>query len=84
MAVRIDPTPNPNALKFTVGAQTDGPKTFVVGQDDDDPFAGPLLALDGVTSLFMTADFVTISKAPEASWDDIAPQAQRILESQFS
>ena len=84
MTVRIDPTPNPNALKFTVGKDVDGPKTFVAGKDDDDPFAGPLLALDGVTSLFMTADFVTISKTPESSWDEIAPEAQRILETAFA
>ncbi len=84
MTVRIDPTPNPNALKFTVGKPVDGPKTFVAGKDDDDAFAGPLLALDGVTSLFMTADFVTISKTPESSWDDIAPEAQRILETAFA
>lgn len=83
MTVTIEPTPNPNALKFTVGKPVDGPKTFVAGQHDDDPFAAPLLALEGVTSLFMTADFVTISKSPESSWDDIAPQAQRILESAF-
>jgi hypothetical protein len=31
----------------------------------------------------MTADFITISKAPEASWDSIIPEATRILESQF-
>ena len=84
MTVRIDPTPNPNALKFTVGKPVDGPKTFVAGQDDDEPFAGPLLALEGVTSLFMTADFVTISKTPESSWDEIAPEAQRILETAFA
>lgn len=83
MSVRIEPTPNPNALKFTVGEPVDGPKTFVAGQDDDDPFAGPLLALEGVTSLFMTADFVTISKTPDASWDAIAPEVQRILETAF-
>jgi len=84
MPVTIEPTPNPNALKFTVGEPVDGPKTFVPGKDDDDPFAGPLLALEGVTSLFMTADFVTISKTPDASWDVIAPEAQRILETAFS
>lgn len=84
MSVTIEPTPNPNALKFTVGRAVDGPKTYVAGQHDDDPFAGPLLALEGVTSLFMTADFVTISKAPDASWDIIAPEAQRILESAFA
>lgn len=83
MAIEISPTPNPNALKFTVGADVGGPKTFAQGADTDDPVATPLLALEGVTSIFMTADFVTLSKEPEADWNLIAPDAQAILEEHF-
>jgi hypothetical protein len=46
--------------------------------------AEALLALPGVTSVFMTADFVTISKNAETDWDDIVPGAQAILEEHFS
>lgn len=84
MAVSIDPTPNPNALKFTVGRDVGGPKTFVAGKDVDDPMAAEILDLEGVTSVFMTADFVTLSKRPDASWDNIAGPAQQILETHFS
>jgi hypothetical protein len=83
MPVRIENTPNPNALKFTVGVDVGGPKTFVPAQGTDDPLAGALLALPGVTSVFMTADFVTLTKAPEADWGAIVPTAQEILESHF-
>jgi hypothetical protein len=83
MAVEIAPTPNPNALKFTVGHDVGGPKTFVAGRDVDDPMASALLALEGVTSVFMTADFVTLSKGPDATWDTIADDAKRILEHHF-
>jgi hypothetical protein len=31
----------------------------------------------------MSADFVTISKNPDAFWDEIAPEATRILEAHF-
>jgi hypothetical protein len=31
----------------------------------------------------MTADFVTISKTPEASWDSITAEATTILETEF-
>jgi hypothetical protein len=82
--VSVTPTPNPNALKFTVGADFDTPKSFAAGQETDDPIAGPLLGLTGVTSVFMSADFVTISKSPDAFWDEIAPEATRILEEHFS
>ncbi len=84
MAVTIGMTPNPNALKFTVGRDVGGPKTYAAGQDIDDPMATELLGLGGVTSVFMTADFVTLSKTPEASWDTIVPAAQEILERYFS
>ena len=83
MPVEVAPTPNPNAMKFTVGADVGGPATFVAGRPADDPLAADLLDIDGVTSVFMTADFVTLSKTADAGWDDIAPAAVEILESRF-
>jgi hypothetical protein len=83
MSVSVEATPNPNALKLTVGRPVGGPATFVTGKEHDDPMAGELLALDGVTSVFMTADFVTLSKTPDASWDTIAPSAMEIVERYF-
>lgn len=83
MSVQISNTPNPNALKFTVGVDVGGPVTFVAGGDVDDPTATALLAIEGVMSVFQTADFVTLSKAPEASWELIAPVATGILEQRF-
>lgn len=84
MPVQIEATPNPNALKFTVGVDVGGPKTFIAGRTDDDPLAEALLSLPGITSIFMTADFVTLSKTPDADWADIAGPAQEILLSHFS
>ena len=84
MAITVSPTPNPNALKFTVGRDVGGPKTFVPGKAIDDPVAGAIIELEGVTSVFMTADFVTLTKEPDSSWDDIAPAAQAVLEAHFS
>lgn len=84
MPVIISPTPNPNALKFEVGMDVGGPKTFAAGQDVDDPLAAGLLALNGVTSVFMSADFVTLSKTDEASWEDVAGEAQRMIEEHFA
>ncbi len=83
MPVTIENTPNPNALKFTVERDVGGPTTFVAGQDTDDAMAQALLALEGVTSIFMTSNFVTLSKRPEATWELIAGEAQVILESHF-
>ena len=84
MSVNIEVTPNPNALKFTVGELVGGPATVVKGGEADDEFAAQLVELEGVTSVFFTADFVTVSKTADASWDVITPEATAILESHFS
>jgi NFU1 iron-sulfur cluster scaffold homolog, mitochondrial len=81
--IRLDPTPNPNAVKFTVGTPVGGPATFVAGQPTDNAMASAILQLEGVTSIFMTADFVTISKSPEGDWGGIVPEAQAILEEHY-
>lgn len=57
---------------------------MVKGADPDQEFLAGLLALDGVSSVFFTADFVTISKTPDGSWESITPAATAILESAFS
>ena len=80
MPVIVSQTPNPNALKFTVSAMFDSPRSFAAGKPTDDPVAGPLLAIPGVTSVFMSADFVTLTKDPEAFWDVIVPEAIGVLE----
>ena len=84
MPVTISPTPNPNALKFTVGTDVGGPKTFVAGQAADDPLAARLLGLPGIASIFMTADFVTLTKMPTADWEGIAAEAEQILADHFA
>ena len=83
MPITVDATPNPNALKFTVGQPVGGPATHVAGSEPDDPTVASLLAIDGVTSVFMTADFVTLSKGPEGDWAAIRPVAEQILAERF-
>ena len=83
MPVTVSQTPNPNALKFTVETQFDRPMSFTAGMPTGDEPAASLLALPGVTSVFMSADFVTLTKGPDGFWDDIVPAAIEILESHF-
>ncbi len=83
MSVSTHATPNPNALKFTVGVHFDTPITVAAGQETDDPVAASLLGLHGVASVFMTADFVTVSKAPDVPWEHIEAEARRILKAAF-
>ncbi len=83
MPVIIEQTPNPNALKFTVGQDVGGPTTVVAGQESEDATAQALVDLPGVTSVFMTADFVTLTRSPDGDWAVIADAAKQILEERF-
>jgi Scaffold protein Nfu/NifU N terminal len=83
MAIRVEQTPNPNALKFSVGEAVGGPGTYVRGAEPEEGYLRQILDLEGVSSVFFTADFVTITKTPDGSWDAIEPEATAILESQF-
>lgn len=84
MTLRVDPTPNPNAMKFSLGRPVGGPGTFTRGAESPEGFIRDLLDVEGVGSIFLTADFVTISKTPGGSWESIIPSATAILETEFA
>lgn len=84
MSVTVSSTPNPNAVKFTVGVAVGGPTTYLPSQPTDDPLGKALLGLPGVTSVFLTADFVTLNKLPDAGWEQIIDPAQEILQTHFA
>lgn len=83
MPVAVSHTPNPNAMKFVVGRPVGGPATFTAGADTDDPMVSALLAVEGVASIFFTADFVTVTKRADADWDPIETAVTSLLEAHF-
>ena len=83
MAIDIDRTPNPNALKFTVGTPVGGPTTYTEANAAESPLAETILSIPGVASMFLTADFVTLTKTGDASWDEIQGPAVSALEAHF-
>lgn len=81
--VSFSETPNPEAGKFTVdrtlvegrrGRTVDSPAAAA-----GDPVAERLLAEPGVRSLFIVADFVTVTKEPDATWGELAPRLRAVL-----
>jgi hypothetical protein len=71
--VQVHATPNPNALKFSVGRPLSrGPRTVTTAPDAlGDPLAARLLAVPGVSRLFFLNDFVTVTREPGADWGPI-------------
>ena len=86
--IQFSPTPNPNAGKFTIGRPVvDGKasRTFHDAQQAaSDPVAAALFELDGVASVFMVSDFVTVTKTESASWSKLVPQVTSTLERVYS
>ena len=69
-----EPTPNPDAMKFTL--DTTLPEMVSFKSADDaagHPFAAEVFASGAVTNVFGTANFVTITRAPGAEWDELVP-----------
>lgn len=70
MGINVEPTPNPRALKFTLDQPVGGPVTYT-DVATADPRIVPVLELDGVTSVFMTANFITVTRSETAVWEDL-------------
>jgi len=78
-AITVDPqdTPNPNAIKFTLSVPVAETGSFSFTAEDADiahPIAAAVVGLDGVVSVFGVNDFLTVSKSPEVSWNDLMPK----------
>ncbi len=71
------PTPNPNALRFGLDVTLPGTvSASSAAEAASDPFLAALLGIDGVASVFGTADFVTVTRASGGDWDEIVPAVQ--------
>jgi hypothetical protein len=65
-------TPNPDAMKFTLDVRVEGMVNARTEQEAAvDPLAAAVLAIPGVAAVFRTADFLTVTRDPSASWDEL-------------
>ena len=85
--VTPEATPNPNALKFTLDRPSTDRRTETF-REGSDPSASPLgariFALGGVTNVFMTSNFVSVTKEDGVDWDDLGPQVVEALQEHFA
>jgi hypothetical protein len=76
-------TPNPNSLKFTTNDGPflqDGVAAYSSATEaEGHPLAQRLFSIDGVEDVFMTPQFVTVSKAPGAEWSSVKPDVEGVL-----
>lgn len=83
LTVEFQQTPNPNAGKFVVSQQVAPVGTSKSYYDPDeareDPVARALMGLEGVRSVFMVDDFITVTKTPAARWDALVPRVEEAI-----
>lgn len=82
--VRVEVTPNPDALKFVCSVPVLAKGSLAVNGPDEaqgHPFAELLIGLHGVRTVFATRDFVTVSREPDGpSWDLLRPEITTVLQ----
>tara|TARA_S200000501_G_scaffold363837_1_gene395229 strand:- start:5490 stop:6035 length:546 start_codon:yes stop_codon:yes gene_type:complete len=73
MYIQTEKTPNPNSLKFIPGKIVSNAGSFEVLKKDDvsNSLIRNLLSINGILSIFLAKDFISISKDNETSWEDI-------------
>lgn len=84
MEITIQPTPNPNALKFILDqdVKTEGKVSFKTPQDCKDiPLAAALFDLRGVDQIHFFQNVITISKFSFEDWDSLEPAVHTCIES---
>lgn len=81
--IQVERTPNPNSLKFmtTEGAFPENEIVAIssTAEADRHPLGHRLFAIEGVADVFITPEFVTVSKEPSASWEDLRETVETAL-----
>ena len=73
MFIQTEVTPNPNSLKFLPGKNVSNSGSFEVTkkEDTDSELVRNLLSVNGVTGVFLGADFISINKNEDINWEEI-------------
>ena len=73
MFVQIQETPNPNSLKFIPGKKVSsiGSVELTKKEDTNNDLLKNILSVNGVESIFLGDDFLSVNKNEKTNWEDI-------------
>ncbi len=73
MFVQTQKTPNPNSLKFLPGREVSNtdPIEILNKNETSNPLLRNLLSINGVISIFVGGNFISINKKDAHNWEDI-------------
>ncbi|AIF42749.1 NifU N-terminal domain-containing protein [Virgibacillus sp. SK37] len=83
MGVRVETTPNPNALKFTTDKLIfEGTNSISVmpGDESEHEIMNDLMKVAGVDNVFGYQNFITVNKQFDVEWDNLTPKVQEVFE----
>ena len=73
MFIQTEKTPNPNSLKFIPGKRvlTEGNIEISEKNQIDNELVKNIFSIDGVESIFLSEDFLSVNKREEIKWEDL-------------
>ena len=73
MFVQTQNTPNPNSLKFIPGKKVSNSGSFEISDKEkiNNELVRNILSINGVTSIFLEEDFLSVNKLEKSVWADI-------------
>ncbi|MEE2699375.1 MAG: NifU family protein [Pseudomonadota bacterium] len=77
MFIQTENTPNPATLKFLPGVPVMKFGTANYTTDDDakkSPLATRLFSIEGVGGVYLSSDFITVTKSDDKDWEYMKPQ----------
>tara|TARA_B100001758_G_C18406566_1_gene612505 strand:- start:2082 stop:2645 length:564 start_codon:yes stop_codon:yes gene_type:complete len=87
MFIQTEETPNPSTLKFLPGREVlpNGSMDFRSEQDaKNSPLAEALFNVDGVVGVFLSDDFITITKRDDKDWHLMKPGLLGVIMEHFT
>jgi len=87
MFIQTEQTPNPATLKFLPGRDVLGAGTADFPTADSaapSPLAQRLFEIDGVSGVFLGADFVTVTKGDDRDWYLLKPSILGVIMEHFT
>jgi len=86
MFIQTETTPNPNSLKFLPGKPVSNNGSFEITKKEEieNELVRNLLSINGVTGVFLGADFLSINKNEDIDWEDIKHIAISLMSEFYS
>ena len=78
-------TPNPNAIKYTLNRViASRGVTYREAAGEGPDWAKRLLGVAGIAQVFAMHNFISVTKRPDADWNQLGPAVERVLRDVFA